>query len=223
MLDFKGEKIVMKNKIDYDIEDLKLPCSIIKSPIGVSLKTVLGDSIKNDIFEKKKIKDFDKKIFDNIISPKARRIGTSLNSASRILNTYRSFKSEGNENKIKEIKEIKESKNEEKEELEEDVYKINKSDKNVSTAGKKQEFFKRNSYVKNYYMKMNQAVLGSMSEVQLENRNNIEVRIKEYVEEYNKQFDDMTFRKKDRKYEYSSKEFKEYLAQMRTNVINLNP
>lgn len=234
-MNYDNEKIVIKNKIDYEVEDLKLPSSIIKSPLGngIHLRSVMGETIKDeiDIFEKKEIKNFNQKLLDSIISPKAKRLGTSLTSANKLLKRLESIKSTEKQRDISldKIEEIKEKEKEGKikeieyEELIDDLNKNLKIKKSPSTATERRKFFMRNKFDKNYYKKLNHAVLGSIAEVQLENKRNIENKIKEYVSEYNKQFEDMTFRKKDRKYEHSTQEYRDYLAQMREDVLNLNP
>ena len=69
---------------------------------------------------------------------------------------------------------------------------------------------------------MSHAVLGSIAEIQKENKEDIFYKIKEYVNEYNKQYEDMTFRKKDRIYDHMTDEYKEHLAKLRSGILNLN-
>ena len=95
LVELKGKKIVMKNKIEYPLENLKLPPSVVKTHLGkgVDIKTVLGENSKNFQLEKKEsIKNLNRKInsrFSNIANlSNIRRLGTSLNSVSKILNEY---------------------------------------------------------------------------------------------------------------------------------------
>jgi hypothetical protein len=250
---YNNEKIVMKNKIEYDIiEDLKLPRSIVKSPItgNINIRNLLdkNESIINgnknkyynniktnnyidldtyiDLKLCKNSQNLKGKFFDNLISPKAKRIETSLYSDINILNRNET----NSENKISneiEFNEKKESndgkvdfKNSDEILNKIKMKKANKKNENIPNIKNNIEFFPKKYSDKNYFKKCNHAVLGSIADIQLENKKIIENKIKEYVQEYNKQFDDMTFRKKDRKYNHTSKEYIQYLAEMRNNIIN---
>ena len=130
---------------------------------------------------------------------------------------------ENEENKKKEIKEKDEKKEIEDIEEERKDNNLKLKDKILSSTNENNKCFRKNSIERNYYKKLNHTVLGSIAEVQKENKANIENNINKYVVEYSKQFDDMTFRKKDRKYEFTTKEYKDNLVKMRQNILKLNP
>lgn len=83
-------------------------------------------------------------------------------------------------------------------------------------------FSYKNCVDKNHFKAQNHAVIKAFAEVQKENLEIIEKKINDYVQEYNKRFVDLSFKKRKDGF-VETTEYRDNLQKMREEILNLNP